>query len=423
MDRLRDVIFDTPMADTHDHQVREDVWLAEPADILTDLFRNYICDDLQSAGATPEQTARLLDPNSGSITERFQAIAPAWELCRHTGYGEALRLTAARVFGLHELHAEALEEAQERYAAMRHPGRRLQTLRDVAMLDHVHNNLTGWDCSPDGESPQFFFYDLSVAEFVTPWLQLPDIQRATGVYIDSLSTLRQALEALFERQGPQAVGVKTQHAYHRTLAWQPRTDAEAESALARVLAGADNEADRLTVGDWCMERSCELAQAYRLPIKIHTGHYAGVGRMTLDWVHPAHLCTLATRFPQVRFVLFHAGYPFGPELIAMAKHYPNVYADMCWAWAIDPYRSIDFLRSMLHAAPVNKLLVFGGDSWSPNAVVGYAIQARTGIWRALDAETRERGLSVSDAVEIAQRLLRGNARALFEIDRRQAAVC
>ena len=33
----------------------------------------------------------------------------------------------------------------------------------------------------------------------------------------------------------------------------------------------------------------------------------------------------------------HIAYPYSDELVALAKHYPNVYVDMCWAWSIDPY--------------------------------------------------------------------------------------
>ena len=30
---------------------------------------------------------------------------------------------------------------------------------------------------------------------------------------------------------------------------------------------------------------------------------------------------------------------FGQQLGAIAKHYPNVYPDLCWAWAMNPAAS------------------------------------------------------------------------------------
>lgn len=43
----------------------------------------------------------------------------------------------------------------------------------------------------------------------------------------------------------------------------------------------------------------------------------------------------------------------------LAKHYPNAYIDMCWAWSIDPYSACDTLRRAIHAVPANKVFAFG----------------------------------------------------------------
>jgi uncharacterized protein len=50
-----------------------------------------------------------------------------------------------------------------------------------------------------------------------------------------------------------------------------------------------------------------------------------------DTIKPGHLCGLLERYPDARFVLMHIAYPYDPELAAIAKHYCNVYVDLCWA--------------------------------------------------------------------------------------------
>ena len=75
----------------------------------------------------------------------------------------------------------------------------------------------------------------------------------------------------------------------------------------------------------------------------------------------------------------HTAYPYSDELVSIAKHYPNVWVDLCWAWSIDPYSSTDFVRRFLHAVPSNKLFGFGGDTFWPTAAVAYSIQARRGL--------------------------------------------
>lgn len=49
---------------------------------------------------------------------------------------------------------------------------------------------------------------------------------------------------------------------------------------------------------------------------------AGMRRMPVERIRPGQLCALLIRYPKARFVLMHNAY--SAELIAIAKHYPNV---------------------------------------------------------------------------------------------------
>jgi hypothetical protein len=100
----------------------------------------------------------------------------------------------------------------------------------------------------------------------------------------------------------------------------------------------------------------------------------------------------------------------------MAKHYPNVWVDLCWAWSINPRAGEEFVRRFLHAVPINKLFGFGGDTMWPTSALAYAYQARQGLTRALEAEVREGELSEREAIEVAERLMRGNAYACCNIE-------
>ncbi|MBI5834992.1 MAG: hypothetical protein HZB16_22035 [Armatimonadetes bacterium] len=73
----------------------------------------------------------------------------------------------------------------------------------------------------------------------------------------------------------------------------------------------------------------------------------------------------------------------------------------------------DFIRHWLHAAPLNKLLAFGGDTGWPISSAAYAHQARTWLTRALQAEVDEGLMSEAQAVTAAGRLMVGNAREVF----------
>jgi predicted TIM-barrel fold metal-dependent hydrolase len=130
--------------------------------------------------------------------------------------------------------------------------------------------------------------------------------------------------------------------------------------------------------------------------------------------HLSDLCPLFRDFPNTTFVLMHMAYPYQDELIAICKQYPRVYADMCWAWLLNPSAAVRFVKEFVTAAPACKLFTFGGDLMAVELVVGHATMARRGICRALGALIQERWLAESDTPELVERLMRGNANEVFD---------
>jgi predicted TIM-barrel fold metal-dependent hydrolase len=154
-------------------------------------------------------------------------------------------------------------------------------------------------------------------------------------------------------------------------------------------------------------------------MKLHTGYYAGHSRMPVDYIRSGNLCPLLAKYPDARFVLMHIAYPYTEELIALAKHYPNVYADLCWAWSINPYSSMEFVRRFIHAAPANKLFLFGGDTGYPGAALAYAKQARAWFTRAMQAEISDGLLTENQAIDLARRYMRDNQYECFRVDEKK----
>jgi hypothetical protein len=281
-----------------------------------------------------------------------------------------------------------------------------------------------WACLPDVSGPDFFLYDLSWVGFCNGDVPQEKLEEETGIMVNTLSDLRQAMAGLFEKYGAMAIAVKAQHAYSRTLRWVERSDDEAARSLEVILKDPEHapEEDRLCLGDWGWARGTELSIEYNLPFKLHTGYYAGHSRMPVDRIKGGNLCGLLARYPDARFVLMHIGYPYNHEMVALAKHYPNVWVDLCWAWSIDPYSSLDFVRRFIHAVPINKLFAFGGDTGWPTSSYAYAIQARKWLTRALESEVQDGYLTEKQAMDIAYRLMQNNQRDCFDIEGTRAAI-
>ena len=420
---LAQSIEETALVDTHEHLRKEDDWTDRGPDILQDLFGNYIPADLISAGATPEAMQALNDASNKDFLARFSGIQSAWEAVQHTGYGEAVSILANEIYGIDDFSGASLKRAQAQLLEWRQPGGRLHILRDRARLDHVQTDDFCWACPPDTSGRGFFLYDLSWAGFRSGQIDAAALHEETDIEVTNLISLRQAMQALFAQHGRCAIAVKAQHAYNRTLRWEERSDDDAERVLIQSLRGATlTEKDRLLLGDWCWARGVELAIEYDLPFKLHTGYYAGNNNMPVDRICSGHLCPLLARYLDCRFVLMHISYPYSGELIGLVKHYQNVWADLCWAWSIDPFSSSHFVRQFIHAAPANKLFAFGGDTGWPTSSAAYAIQARRWLNRSLQAEIDSGFLNEPQAIDLAQRLMRENQLACFDIEGTRSAL-
>ncbi len=423
MNALRDHIQQTMLVDTHEHMQPEQRYVDEGPDVLVDLFGNYVAADLVSAGATQQAVDTLLDSSNADIEQRWAGVREAWQHCRHTGYGEATRSVAREVYGMDEISVAGIEAASETNRQLRQPGERLRILRERGRLDHIQTDDMQWHCGPDASGPDFFLHDFSLRDFAVGVFDPQALQKATGIEVRDLAGLDSGLEALYARYGPLAIAVKTQHAYDRTLLWRKRSSDEVAPVLARHLRGEELDvAEKLCLGDWCLDRGAALAAQYNLPLKIHTGYYAGNNRMPVEFIRPGNLCALLAEHLDTRFVLMHSGWPYDAELAALAKHYANVWVDMCWAWSIDPHSNVDFLRRLIHSVPLNKVFAFGGDTAWPNMAVAYAQQARRGLERALQAEVDEGTFDESEAMALATKLMNGNQYACFDLAGRRAAL-
>ena len=406
------------LVDTHEHMRRENDWVDNGPDILQDLFGNYVPADLVTAGATSEAMDNLMD-SSKDIKSRFEGIKDTWEATQFTGYGEAVSLIAKHIYGLDELTGNGLAEAQDNLKSIRTPGKRLHILRDLAKLDHIQTDDFSWQCAPDVSGPDFFLYDLSWATFCNGQVDTKAIYAETDIEVEDLATLKQGMDAIFAKHAPCAIAVKSQHAYNRTLNWIERSDDDASKALNTILTKPAEEIDvatRLCLGDWCWARGVELTVEHNLPFKIHTGYYAGNDRMPVSRIPAGNMCALFARYLNAKFVLMHISYPYNDELVALAKHYRNIWVDFCWAWSIDPYSSRDFLRRCIHAVPSNKLFAFGGDTGWPTSAMAYAIQARNEIQRALEAEVAEGYMTEKQAITFATQIMYSNQYACFDVN-------
>ncbi|MCS6778068.1 MAG: amidohydrolase family protein [Chloroherpetonaceae bacterium] len=417
---IRDLVAQTPFIDTHEHLVEESRRVHGvlhpalfPCDDWSLLFYHYTGDDLLSAGMPAEDRKRLFAPDTPS-EEKYHLLEPWWQRVRHTGYGQAVRHTLRLLYSEEDLTAASLPRIAEKYRALICPGFYAQVLRQKACVEHCQVNSLE-RIFMETEQPDLLRQDLSTVA-LSSGLDRDEVERQSGQNADTLEGWLQVIDWHFERYGPRAVATKNQSAYNRRLDYTPVARSEAEVLFARLARGeALSPVESKRLQDFLMRYCIQKATEYGLPVKLHTGYYAGIAHMPLERVrqNASDLCPLLRDFPDTRFVLMHIGYPYQDEFIALAKHYPNVTIDLCWAWIINPTACVRFVKEFLTAVPASKLLTFGGDYLTVEPVCGHAEIARMGLTQALTELVEEGWLPREELPGVIELLMRGNARALF----------
>jgi predicted TIM-barrel fold metal-dependent hydrolase len=243
------------------------------------------------------------------------------------------------------------------------------------------------------------------------------------VSIANLNGLKQAMEKSFAQSV--AVGmaaVKSTIAYNRELHFREVSEADAARDFEGVMKGDRalpegfrrlRERPFRNLEDHMFHYLIRLAEAHNYPVQLHTGLHAGPNFITNS--RPTHLTNLFMLYPKVKFDLFHIGYPYQSELAVLAKMFPNVYVDFCWAHIIAPGVSRRALHEFLETVPLNKIMGFGGDYNFAELSYAHAKMARRNIAQVL-AENVEAGTHTEDdAVEIGRMLLCDNPLSLFPL--------
>mgnify|MGYP000524706581 CR=1 FL=1 len=219
----------------------------------------------------------------------------------------------------------------------------------------------------------------------------------------------------YKRQG--AVGIKLAHAYSRTLASEPVPEGEAGRIFERALRGEELAPEEVKAfQDHIIFFLADMAEEMGLVFQIHTG-------VQTTWGHipdsdPLLLIPLIKSHPQVRFDLFHTGYPYSRELGMLGKHYPNVWLNMCWMYVISTAASRQVLREWLDLVPLERLLGFGSDVGFPEFVYGHLVMARSVLSEVLEEKVEKDFWSKELALEAARRLMRDNAIELYGLSGR-----
>ena len=431
-EQIRRRVAETPLVDSHEHLIEEGERLrgAPHGRVRCDdwalLMSHYLDSDLLSAGMPQKAHDRLFSHKTDPI-EKWRLLEPYWPAVKNTGYGQAVAIAMRELYGVGELSTKTVARVQEQYVKLRKLGFYKKVLVDVAHIDSCQVNCLSRPFQ-ESQLPDLLLQDISfLGMHMGP--NIDAYAPATGIAVKELADWHKVIDWWFEKYGRYAVAVKSQAAYSRDLYYAEVKADQADPIFKRVVNKQEvTPNDRKRLEDHLFWYCVRRATAHDLPVKLHTGYYAGQNRMPLERVgkNPGSVCEMLrhalSEKLDTKFVIMHICYPYYEDIITVAKQYTNAYIDMCWAWIMNPAASVVFLKHYLLSAPANKLLTFGGDYIPVEPVVGHAEIARHGIARALTELVDEGWLSPDAALELVEPIMCGNGRRIFRLEEKKRAV-
>lgn len=403
--------------DSHEHlPYREDA-RKKDTDVIEEYLTHYFICDLISAGLD-RKALELLRSGDLSVIEKWDIVEPFWNACRYTGYGRALDISAKALYGISKISRDTIEELNEAFQKSLKPGHFKRVLKDmskieVSLLDQC------LDCDP------VFFksvYRLDSFLFPRSRKDIEEVEKVHHVKIHSMDDwLKACEESLDEGLRRGAVALKSGIAYDRTLRFEKTTLDEARSSFNQIYMTPDNpgwnpnpDYPGKPFHDYMMHYILKLANSRGLTYQFHTGLQEGNGNIIYN-SDPSLLSNLFLEYPDVNFDIFHIGYPYQHKLSALAKNFPNVFIDMCWAHIISPQACVDALREWIDSVPLNKITAFGGDYLFIDAVFGHQYIARENISKSLAYKVEEGIFDADEAKHIAKMLFYDNPKRIFKL--------
>jgi hypothetical protein len=429
-DMLFEYIQGLEIIDTHEHLPAFEHLREKDTDVLKEYLSHYFNCDLISAGLRQSDYENVIN-NKLPLRERWDLVEPYWEVARNTGYGRALDVSVKALYGIERICGKTIEELNEKFLLSLYPGHFKKVLKEkskirVSLLHDItkENERILFDSNLECDR-EYFRSVYPIDNFVFPQTG-EDIKRIEKQYGRSICNFEGWLEAcemlLDNALKHGAVALKSALAYQRSLRYERVTRSEAEGEFNEILRFKHmgtylpqvfSTSKRFQ--DYMMHFILGLAGRRNLTIQFHTGIQEGNGNLIYN-SDPSLLSNLFLEYPDVNFDLFHMGYPYQNIVSVLAKNFPNVFIDMCWAHIVSPEASINALVEWLDSVPVNKISAFGGDYLFVDGVYGHQHIARVNVSKSLTRKVGEGLIDLDRAKEISEMLFYKNPLNIFKLE-------
>jgi hypothetical protein len=385
--------------DAHEHLFSEEIRLQMRVDVFTQ-FNHYCRGDLEAAGMTAEDLHFVFNSDT-SIGGRWARLKPYNAHIRDTAYWRSAHITLEHFYGANELNDQTVETVTEAIQDANRPGLHQRLLGEAYNLKTYLTQVA--DRSADGLlTPVYRSQNrLHSREDVLAFSSILNRE------ISSLDDLIYAASVIIEKIKARGdVGFKM-----TVFPMRKPHLAMAGELFASIRSGQVSELPRQNpISDVFYDTTFRCLAKADITAAVHAG-YLGDFRD----LNPTHAIWILDNYTNVRFDLYHLGYPYARESIILGKSRPNVWLNLCWTSIISEKFAYESLVEIQDMVPTNKIIGFGGDFAIAEKVFGHLTLTRQTISRALCARIRAGPLTFGRAVNLADKILRVNPTELYQL--------
>jgi uncharacterized protein len=425
---IRDIneqLLTMPIFDTHEHLMSEKERRLLNLDVFY-LFSHYIASDLMSSGMSEINFNKIMDKNI-AIEERWNIFSPFLENVRNTSYSKIVFEAVNDLFGISDINKDSFMELSQKLEETKktdwYENVLLKKCRIKFMLDFIENMPGISD-----QRPLTLKGAVAVKNFddIVSVCCMEDIFRFEKKYDTAIYKFKDYLDMIdriFEdsvKAGYKVLKIVT--AYFRTINFEEVTFAEADKVFSRLFILKDygflERVDFLSkdelkpLQDYLIHYLIQKAIRYCWPVQIHTGLLNG-NRNNVANANPCFLINLFLKYRNCSFDIFHAGFPFTEELIAITKQFNNVFFDLCWIQQVSFKLYKDVLALALETLPSNKIFAFGGDNFILECTYGSQKIARRLISEIMYEKVRDGYFTFDETIKIAEKILYSNPKTVY----------
>jgi predicted TIM-barrel fold metal-dependent hydrolase len=390
--------------DCHEHLGPEKYRTGSEVDVFN-LFSHYTGGDMGVAGINEENRKALFNQNI-PLDYRWSIFEPYWENFRYSSYAQASLIAASKFYGADDINKNTYQAITDAMKKANTPGIYERVLRKAC---NIRTSLTMCD------DPKV----ISDTPLLTGLVSMPQIWDHQNLnwllhpVFDQNACIR-SLDDYLDVGRNYIKTKKAEGAVGMKMVSNPFEAPDRQEAIRifnNILFNG-GKAEGITFRSYIIDEMIKYCGQIDLPVAVHTGYWGDF--RNLD---PLHMIPMLQRHPNVKFDIFHLGYPWIRETIMLGKSFPNVWLNLCWAHIISKKATFEALDEIIDTVPVNKILGFGGD-YLPSAVekvYGHLSMARDNIAGVLAGRVAANHMTESQAITIAKKWLWDNPNELYKL--------